>query len=478
MLVSTLGSKFAEVESQIADGPLVPEVSAAEIRAYLSDRYRFAEPMGLEEIAADAEDMLQKWQVQVTHPRYFGLFNPSVTLASVVADTLVAMYNSQLANWRTSPAANEIERHTLGWLTTKFGLPQDSLATFTSGGMEANLSAVVVALTRAFPMYGEGGLRQLAGEPVIYLTEQSHHGFNKIAHMCGLGRRSLRLIPTDGGLRMDLGALALQVDQDRHSGALPFMIVANAGTTAAGVIDPLPEISRFCREQSLWFHVDAAWGGAAILSPSLRGCLDGIETADSITCDAHKWFSVSMGAGMFFCRHREAVAEAFRSEVSYMPGGSLAEDTFNPFTNSAQWSRRFIGLKLFLTLAERGEVGYAAMIDHQSHMGELLREQLLATGWRILNSTPLPLVCFTRDGLVPSELLALLRERQVAWMSEAQIGEVPVIRACITSFRTTVEDIEAVVGEMNRLIREPQGPISVLQVAHPMASASESGVQL
>ena len=112
---------------------------------------------------ADVEEMLRKWQVQVTHPRYFGLFNPSVTLASVVADTLVAMYNSQLANWRTSPAANEIERHTLGWLTEKFGLPKDSIATFTSGGTEANLSAVVVALTRAFPEYGEHGLRRLSG---------------------------------------------------------------------------------------------------------------------------------------------------------------------------------------------------------------------------------------------------------------------------------------------------------------------------
>jgi glutamate/tyrosine decarboxylase-like PLP-dependent enzyme len=138
--------------------------------------------------------MLRKWQVQVTHPRYFGLFNPSVMLASVVADTLVAMYNSQLANWRTSPAANEIERHTLRWLSDKFGLPKDSIATFTSGGMEANLSAVVVALTHAFPGYGEHGLRSLKGEPAIYLTDEAHHGYNKIAHVTGLGRGNLRII--------------------------------------------------------------------------------------------------------------------------------------------------------------------------------------------------------------------------------------------------------------------------------------------
>ena len=146
--------------------------------------------MALEEVITDVEKMLRTWQVQVTHPRYFGLFNPSVTLASVVADTLVAMYNPQLANWRTSPAANEIERHTLSWLAAKFGLPADRIATFTSGGTEANLSAVIVALTRAFPDYGEHGLRHLARRPAIYLTEETHHGFNKIAHMTGLGRQA------------------------------------------------------------------------------------------------------------------------------------------------------------------------------------------------------------------------------------------------------------------------------------------------
>ena len=128
----------------------------------MASRFDFKRTMALDEVIADVEQMLRKWQVQVTHPRYFGLYNPSVMLASVVADTLVAMFNPQLANWRTSPAANEIERHTLAWLTDKFGLPDDSIATFTSGGSEANLSAVVVALTWAFPEYGEHGLRKLS----------------------------------------------------------------------------------------------------------------------------------------------------------------------------------------------------------------------------------------------------------------------------------------------------------------------------
>src|SRR5882672_979148 len=161
MLLDALRSRVSEVQDIIAAGPIAPSVTPEEIRRDLASRYDFTKPLALADVVIDVERMLQGWQVHVTHPRYFGLFNPSVTPASIVADTLVAMYNPQLATWRTSPAANEMERHTLTWLTGKFGLPDNAVANFTNGGAESNLSAVVVALTRAFPDYGEGGLRRL-----------------------------------------------------------------------------------------------------------------------------------------------------------------------------------------------------------------------------------------------------------------------------------------------------------------------------
>jgi glutamate/tyrosine decarboxylase-like PLP-dependent enzyme len=451
MVLDEIRGVVAKLQADIANGPIVPNVTPEEIRNYLASRYDFKKTVALDEVVADVEQMLHTWQVQVTHPRYFGLFNPSVTLASIVADTLVAMYNPQLATWRTSPAANEIERYTLAWLAAKFGFPGDAIATFTSGGAEANLSAVIVALTRAFPDYGEGGLRRLAAAPTIYLTGEAHHSFNKIAHMTGLGRRALRMVATDRDLRMDLGDLARRVAEDRKSGLAPFMVVGTGGTTAAGVIDPLPDLGRFCKAAGLWFHVDAAWGGAAIISPNLRHHFAGIDAADSITCDAHKWFSVPMGAGIFFCRHPDSVAEAFRAETSYMPG-KTAGAVSDPYTTSVQWSRRFIGLKLFIALAQHGESGYVEMIEHQTHMGDVLRESLKGAGWRVVNTTPLPLVCFTRDGLDTTKFLAGLHEKQIAWMSEVRLGDgSPVIRACITSFRTTESDIKRVVIEMDRL---------------------------
>src|SRR5438270_1120793 len=196
MLLDALHSRVSEVQDVIAAGPIVPCVTPEEIRRDLASRYDFMKPLALADVVADVERMLRTWQVHVTHPRYFGLFNPSVTVASIVADTLVAMYNPQLATWRTSPAANEIERHTLAWLSEKFGLPPTAIASFTSGGAEANLSAVVVALTRAFPAYGQQGLRGLSASPTIYLTGEAHHSFSKIAHMTGLGREAVRTIAT------------------------------------------------------------------------------------------------------------------------------------------------------------------------------------------------------------------------------------------------------------------------------------------
>ena len=451
MLAEAIGAEFERVAQTIELGPLYPQAGVEEIREYLQSQYDFREATNINDVVADVERMMQAWQVQVTHPRYFGLFNPGVTLASVVADTLAAMYNPQLANWRTSPGANEMERHTLSWLAGKFGLPSEAVATFTSGGSEANLSALVVALTKSFPGYGEDGVRAIGAQPTIYLTAESHNGYNKLSHIAGVGRRALRIVETDARLKMKVSDLERQVVEDRRNGCAPFMVIGTAGTTGTGVIDPLSEIGRFCRESGLWFHADAAWGGAAILSRVLRSHLAGIESADSITCDAHKWLSVPMGSGMFFCRHPESVAQAFRTEITYMLGKQCGPVS-DPLATSIQWSRRFIGLKLFMSLAERGEAGYAAMIEQQTDMGNLLRELLVASGWRIVNDTPLPLVCFTRDGLDVPEFLNELRNRQIAWMSPAMVAGVPTVRACITNFKTTEQDIRWVVDEMSKVV--------------------------
>ncbi|MGH9587935.1 MAG: pyridoxal phosphate-dependent decarboxylase family protein [Acidobacteriaceae bacterium] len=449
-MITAISNEIEKVRETIASGSIYPRVAPDEIRKHLGAKYDFSKKMSLDEIVVDVERMMQEWQVQITHPRYFGLFNPNVMPASVVADVLVAIYNPQLANWRTSPAANEIERHTLGWLTEKFGLPSQAIATFTSGGSEANLTAIIAALTRSFPQYGERGLQALGGTPVLYLSREAHNGYNKLAHITGIGRAGIRSVPTDVKLRMDIKELRRMILEDQRDGYAPFMVVGTAGTTGTGAIDPLIEIGSVCSELGLWFHADAAWGGAVAVSPKLKHHLRGIEGADSITCDAHKWLSVPMGAGMFFCRHRESIDQAFRTSITYMQGEQEGP-VFDPLTHSIQWSRRFIGLKLFMALAEQGESGYAEMIEQQAALGDLLRGLLAESGWRIVNDTPLPLVCFTREGLDVSAFLDSLRDRQVAWMSPVSVGGVPAIRACITNFSTTETDVRTVVHAMNEI---------------------------
>jgi len=437
----------------IDERPVCPTVSTSEIRAHLAECYgEFAVPMQADALQNDVLRMLSEWQVQPTHPRYFGLFNPSVQPGSVVADALVAVTNPQICVYSHAPGANEIERHTLRFLTRKLGCDPDAwFASFTSGGSEANQSAVIVAMTRNLPDFARFGLTAGLSRPTIYLSAESHHSFEKIAHGAGIGRDALRVIPVDETLRMDVDALAETIAKDRVSGRRPLMAVATAGTTGAGVIDPLSAIADLCREQSIWFHIDAAYGGTACLSPCLKKTIAGIERADSITWDAHKWLSVPMGAGMFFCRHRDAVATAFAVDSGYMPPQTSGVD--EPYVSGILWSRRFIGLKLFMALAELGEEGYRAAIEHQAHIGDMIRQRLVSEGWRIVNDTPLPVVCFTGPAieaghLTTAAVVAGVHAKGV-WISEVRLsGREPALRACVTSFRTESEDVDALMAAL------------------------------
>lgn len=454
-----LAEQLTALDEHTASLRIVPDVSPDTIRAHLHARYTFQESLEPGAVLDDVVRMLREWNLHIIHPGYFGLFNPAVTPASVTADALVSAYNPQLAAWSHAPAANEIERYVLDYLAARFGLPEHSRGgAFTSGGLEANLTAVICALTHHFPDYGDAGLHALPAQPVFYVSDQAHHSFDKIAHMTGLGRNALHVIPSDATLRMDLTALRNQTAQDRADGLAPFMIAATAGTTAAGVIDPLPELAEFCRSHSLWYHVDAAWGGAAVMSDRHRGILTGIEQADSITCDAHKLFSVAMGAGVSLVRDRACLAESFRVRTGYMP--KPVEGTLDPYVNSLQWSRRFIGLKLFMTLAETGEAGFSEQIAHHFELGAYLANALQRAGFELSCHTPLPVVCFSHPAFEGNgaaalpDLLNRLYQRNDGWISLANLKGKPVLRACITNFRSTTAEVDRLIAGLDACVLE------------------------
>jgi glutamate/tyrosine decarboxylase-like PLP-dependent enzyme len=433
---------------------VTPSLSRADIVDRLR-RYDFAAPVALDAIARDVEALLAHGAVHAGHPRYFGLFNPTVRAAGVVGDAIAAIYNPQVGGWWHAPAANEIEQATLAWFVRRAGLdPARATAMFTTGGAEANHLGVLVALSRRFPAFGEVGARGLPGAPVFYASDQAHDSLVKIAHATGLGRGALRRIRSDARQRLDVADLRAQLARDRAGGAAPFLVVATAGTTATGAIDPLDAIAELCAAESLAFHVDAAWGGTALLSDALAPHLAGISRADSITWDAHKTLPVPMGAGMFFARGRAATAAAFHVHTAYLPDG--APDTMDLYQHSLQWSRRCIGLKVFTTIAELGAPGIAALVDHQVAMAAVLRDELVAAGWVIENDSPLPIVCFSHRSLAPTRdrvpaLVRAIVARGEVWLSEIRRSpDHHALRACITNVDTTAADVRALVAALER----------------------------
>jgi aromatic-L-amino-acid/L-tryptophan decarboxylase len=436
---------------EVGERRVAPELTYGELERRLG-RFDFGAPVPLDELVEAASGLLGEGIVHTSHPRYFGLFNPAPTFAGVLADALVAAFNPQLAATSHAPAAVAIERHVLSFLGDCLGLP-GAAGSFTSGGAEANLTGLLVALERHFPEATEQGIAAVEGRPTFYVSGEAHGSFVKAARMTGLGQSAARSVPVSGDLTLDVAALRTAVERDRVAGERPFLVVATAGTTAAGIVDPLPEIAGLCRELGLDLHVDAAWAGAIALSERLRPLLDGIELADSVTVDAHKWLSAPMGAGVFLTRHARDLTRTFRVAAGYMPSA----DSSDPYLTSAQWSRRFIGLKVFMSLAAAGRPGYAAQIEHDCQLGDRLRSRLGERGWSVVNQTPLPVVCFvpddTADAAELARIAAAVEGSGEAWISVAQLPGGPALRACITSHRSTEADLDALCDALARARR-------------------------
>lgn len=448
-----LAQQLPSIAARMGDLPVTSSVQPQQVRSFLAEHFDLEQSTPLLEALPAVSSMLERWTTHVTHPRYFGNFNPSVTDGGVIGEALAAAWNPQLAVWCHAPAAVEIERFTLDFLMGKLGLDAEScLAHFTGGGSEANHTAVICALTQCFPQWAEQGAAGCEGAPRLYVSAGAHDSFFKIAHAVGIGRAAVRIVPVDGDLQMDVTALRKMVIEDARAGCTPFMVVATAGSTAAGTIDPLKRLVAFGRVQGMWVHVDAAYGGFGVLTERLRPHLDGIAFADSITFDAHKGMSVPMGAGMFFCRHPKPVEAAFAAANSYMPAPTAGGS--EPYLNTLQWSRRFIGLKVFLSLVEHGARGYDTLLEGQCAVADVLIQGLIDGGWQILSQSPLPMVCFSHQDVRASleaheNLAAAVRKRGQAWISAVTLADgQPALRACVTSFRTTPADVATLLSEI------------------------------
>ena len=411
------------------------------------------DPLALVEAACAA---LEDGIVHVDHPRYFGLFNPAPAALGVIGDTLASAFNAQLATRGHSPWPVASEEQLITELGHRFGWSRDDArGTFTSGGGEANTTALVAALHAAFPDVGDRGVRALPGDPRVYVSAEGHATIARAARVGGLGADAVSVVPADASSRMKPAALRDAIAKDRAAGKLPFLVVATAGTTSAGAIDPLPDIATIAERERVWLHVDAAWGGLAALVPELRPALDGIARADSITFDAHKAMSAPMGTGPYLTRRAGVLERVFADRTGYMP----RDGSSDPYARSLQWSRRFLGLRVLLPLAAAGWDGYAASLGKQARLADRLRERLVARRWTIVNDTALPIVCFVDEARRDGKFLDGVARSVIAsgggWISVPRFANgTRALRACVNNHRTEEADIDRFVDALDHARRE------------------------
>ena len=442
--------------------PVVP--SASQVRA-LAPRFRRPlpwRPDPLAGIAADLEALLTLSRHNDS-ARFWGYVAPPGLAAGALADWLASGINQNLTAFRSAPGAALVEMQVVEWIREMVGLPRSSGGLLTSGGSIANLAGLAAARDAAVPFdLARRGLRGEPGAPlVLYASEEVHHAVIKAAAILGIGRDFVRLVPVDRRLRLDVAALRDAVRRDRRARLLPFAVAASAGTVTTGAVDPLREVWRLCRLERLWMHVDACYGGFAILAPSARPLLRALSLADSIALDPHKWLYLPVDAGCILYRRPDAARRAFRLEADYtrmFGAGRLEQTAFWDY--GPELSRRFRALKIWLALKHHGAELFSEAIEQDLQLAAVLADKVKATRrLELLSRGDLGIVCFRYvppGPRLPEADLTALNERVLvavqrrgrAFVSNAQVRGRFALRACLINYRTTAADLDLLIREV------------------------------
>jgi glutamate/tyrosine decarboxylase-like PLP-dependent enzyme len=349
-----------------------------------------------------------------------------------------------------SQLASRIERESLRWIAER--VPWSTWdGTFTSGGNEANFSGLAIALAAHFPNAMQDGIASIGAQPVFYSSSEAHHSLDKSAGLLGLGRSALRRIAVNDRVQLDIAKLEAAISQDRTAGRRPFCIVATAGTTNSGAIDDIVALADVCHGHNLWLHVDGAYGAGAIFSNAHRDLVRGIERADSITIDPHKWLAMPFSAGVILTRHPGTLRSAFEVSTPYMPRFVGADpNVLDNFKISSQWSRRMNSLKFWLTLRVHGRAAYEELVDRQlclaRHFAEWVRS---CEHFELAAPVGLPIVNVRVRGENESEVAAA-NQRVVdevtrdgrQWISVTNVAGRSVIRVMVISYLTSERNLQ------------------------------------
>jgi glutamate/tyrosine decarboxylase-like PLP-dependent enzyme len=402
-------------------------------------------------------------------PRYFGLMNPTPLPVAVFAEALAAALNQNVGAWHHSPAATAIEQTVIRWLCDLAGYPAGAFGSLTSGGSLANTTGIKIALADRVPDTTRGGLWGLAARPVLYASAEAHFSIEKSANILGLGgERGLRKVPVDRHSRLDVGALRRMAADDRAAGLDPFCVVGVAGITSNGVIDPLDAIADAARDLGLWYHVDAAYAAGGLMSDALRPRFRGIERADSITMDPHKWWYMPYPCGAILTRDGDAGRRAFWSEAVYIP---QTDDAIEFRDHGLAGSRPFSALKLWLAMQAVGRQAYGRHAEAQIALTERFVSELTRDGdWEAVTpvDTAIAAVRWTggragvpggRDAVdgLQDRIVSRVLARRRWWISPTTTVGKRAIRVMVISYLTRWEHLEELIGELRSAARALQG---------------------
>ena len=436
----------------------------------------FDEPVP--ESGQDPSRILDEWGGKVlpnaTHlgsPRYFGFVNGSGSHMAILAEALAASVNMNTGGWKASPPATEIEKRTLAWIAELIGYPSPCGGLLTSGGMMANFTALHTALRNVAPYdTTPNGLQDAArtGRFLVYTSDhEGHVSLVRAVDMMNLGREALRRVPSNADLTMNPAALREMIEQDIARGDHPFCVVAQVGSINVGVIDPLPEIADICQEHGLWFHADGACGAVGAMIPEMRPLYKGLDRADSVTLDPHKWLYIPYECGCVLIRDKDRQSRAFSMHASYLRGTLPDQHQgYDYFENGPQMSRCFRALKLWMTLKYYGAEGYRKLLSQNIRCAEHLDGLVRAdSDFEALHRPVINIYCLRycpaslQGDEGSNELVDQLNQRiadaiqlsGLAFIMTTKLRGRTVLRLSICSHRTTLHDIDVVFAELKRL---------------------------
>ena len=461
-----LGPAVAKIVADHIEGlaqrRVTPEATPADLEK-LFDEPLPEKGIALEEILARFRNDVAPNAMGVPSPRYFGQFNPTPLPIGVWADALSSMLNQNAGAWRNGPTSAMIEARVIRWLCDLLNYGPQSFGTLASGGSEANLIALKCARDSIAASIKDRGVRTAPGDLVIYASEQCHYSIDKSADLLGLGREGVRKIPTDDRFHIIPDALREALAKDRDAGLVPCCIVGVAGTTSTGVIDPLEELAEIARENRCWYHVDAAYGGPLAFSPKHKDMLRGIDLADSITFDPHKWMFVPFSCGATLVREGGRVLrDAFDMTPEYLSedrGGADVE--FDFFRYGQMGTRRFNSLKLWMAIKYMGREGYAKTVEHQIGLTKYLAQQIDALeDFKRVGEVETAVCCFRfvpkpdLDGpeidRLQQRLQQIIERSGEAWLTTTVLHGRRAMRVNVNSFLTEKHHIDGLVELLKR----------------------------